>query len=69
MKYTLACKDLDIDCDYVSKGGSIREVMDDSMMHAKSEHEMTSKDLNDPKMMKKMKSAVKKEEEDMDEEW
>jgi predicted small metal-binding protein len=62
MTLTLACKDLGISsCPYVARGKTEDEVMEKGAKHGKDVHGYTDKQLNDPKMMKQVKAAIKKE--------
>ena len=63
MGLTLACKDLDpkSTCPYVARGEIMDELLDDMTSHAKTVHNYTDEQLNDPKMMEAIKVAVKKE--------
>ncbi len=63
MGLTLACKGLDpkTDCPYVARGENMDELMADMGSHAKTVHNYTDEQLNDPKMMEAVKAAVKEE--------
>ena len=63
MTLKLACKDIDIEsqCPYVAHGETEEEVMEDAVKHGKEVHNYTDEQLNDPEMMKKVKSAIKEE--------
>jgi len=49
-----------IDCSYVAHGETMEGLMADMGPHAKKVHGYTDEQLNDPKMMEKVKAAVKK---------
>ena len=59
MAYTLACRDIEGDCPYVARGETTEEVLEDGRKHAKEVHGETDEQLNDPKMIEKLKAAVK----------
>ncbi len=61
MGKTLACRDMGIDCSYVARGETMEALMADMGPHAKQVHGYTDEQLNDPKMMEKVKAAVKQE--------
>ena len=61
MGYKLACKDTGVDCPFVAKGETMDEMMKDAVKHVKKEHGYTDEQINDPKMQKLIKAAVKKE--------
>jgi len=61
MGYTLACRDLGVDCSYVARGETMEEMQADMAGHAKTVHHYTDEQIKDPKMMEAMKAAVKKE--------
>lgn len=56
----MACKDLGVDCGYTAYGNTEQELMSDVVKHAKKVHKYTDEQINDPEMMKKVKSAIKK---------
>jgi len=56
--FTLACKDMGLECAYVAKGNTIEEAIEDLkrhgvMVHKKVEGEMT------PELLAKMKQLIK----------
>lgn len=59
MKYTLACKDLGMDCNWKGEEKSKEELLTEAVKHAKKVHKYTDEQLNDPKMMKAVDSAIK----------
>jgi predicted small metal-binding protein len=61
MAKTLTCRDLGVDCPYVARGETEKELMADLSKHAKEVHGYTDEQLNDPVMMKKVKAAIKDE--------
>ncbi len=63
MSKTLACKDLNPKsaCPYVAHGETIDELQKDLTKHAKTVHNYTDTQLNDPKMVEAIKAAVKEE--------
>jgi len=58
---TLACKDMDIDCDYVARGESKEDLMEVAVKHAKEVHKYTDEQLKDPGLMEKIEAVVKTE--------
>jgi len=61
MAKSFACRDVGIDCPYVARGETEEELMADVIKHGKEVHGYTDEQLNDPEMMKKVKSAIKEE--------
>jgi predicted small metal-binding protein len=61
MGYTLACKDLGMDCSYVAKAENEEELMSKAVEHGKKVHGYTDEQLKDPELLKKVKAAVKHE--------
>jgi len=61
MAKTLACRDMGVDCPYVSRGETEEELMADATKHVKEAHGYTDEQLKDPELMKKVKAAIKTE--------
>lgn len=61
MGMTLACRDSGIDCDYVTRGETVEEIMQDIAKHAKNVHGYTDEQLKDPELLEKIKSLIKTE--------
>ncbi len=61
MAMTLACRDTGADCPYVAHGETENELMADIVKHAKEVHGYTDEQLSDPKMIEKVKAAIKRE--------
>ena len=61
MAMTLACRDTGTDCPYVARSETENELMADIVKHAKEVHGYTDEQLNDPKMIEKVKAAIKRE--------
>ncbi|GAH19191.1 unnamed protein product [marine sediment metagenome] len=61
MAKTLACRDVGVDCPYVSHGETEEKLMAEVAKHAKEVHGYTEEQLEDPEMMKKVKAAIKTE--------
>ena len=59
MGYTLACKDLGVDCSYVAEGKNMKDLMNKAVKHGKKVHGYTDEQLKDPELLKKVKAAVK----------
>jgi predicted small metal-binding protein len=62
MAKTLNCRDVGVDCPYVARGETEEELMADVIKHGKEVHGYTDEQLNDPEMMKKVKSAIREED-------
>jgi predicted small metal-binding protein len=61
MTYKLACRDIGTNCPYIARGETEEELMADAIKHSKEVHDYTDEQINDPEMMKKVKSAIKEE--------
>ena len=63
MGLKLACRDLEpnLTCPYVARGENMEEVQVDRTQHAKTVHNYTDDQLNDPKMVAAIKAGVKLE--------
>ena len=61
MAMTLACLDTGTDCPYVARSETENELMADIVKHAKEVHGYTDEQLNDPKMIEKVKAVIKRE--------
>ena len=63
MGLKLACRDLDPKsvCPFVAWGKTMEELKANLAEHAKRVHSYTDAQLNDPKMVEAIKSAVKQE--------
>ena len=60
MAYTLACRDLGKDCDFVARGESEKGVIDEATKHLKLEHGYTTYQLDFPENIEWVKKAIKK---------
>lgn len=60
MAYTLACKDLGVDCNWKGEAKTKDELFAKVAKHAKEVHGYTDEQLKDPEMMKTMEQHVKK---------
>ena len=58
MTMEFKCSDMGISCPYVAKAESETELMKDIGVHAKSVHEYTDEQLNDPEMIKQIKAII-----------
>ena len=58
---TLACRDLGVDCSYVARGRTTKEVMVDGGKHGKRVHGYTDEQINSPEMKEIIKKAIKEE--------
>ena len=63
MELKLACRYLEpnFTCPYVARGQNMEELQDYFIKHAKTVHNYTDDQLNDPKMVEGIKAAVKLE--------
>jgi predicted small metal-binding protein len=63
MGMSLACNAVDpsSNCPYVAHGNSEDQILKDTADHAKSVHGYTDEQLNDPELMKTMKSLIKQD--------
>ena len=59
MAYTIACRDLGMDCDYVARGETPDELMAAGGKHGKEVHGFTDAQMSDPAMAERVKAAVK----------
>lgn len=59
--YSLACRDLGEDCDYVATGMTKEEVMQKGAEHGMQVHGMSQEDLMKPEMVEKAMSMMKEE--------
>jgi len=61
MALTLACRDVGVDCDHVSRGETMEELMAAAARHGKEVHGYTDEQIKDPKMAEAIKAAVRQE--------
>ena len=59
MGFELSCKDVGLDCPYVGHGETEMELLADAAKHAKEVHGYTDEQLNDPKLLEKIKPLIK----------
>jgi len=59
MAFQFACQDVGVTCDFIAKGETEEELLEEVAKHGKEMHGYTDEQLNDPEMMEKVKSAVK----------
>ncbi len=59
MKLTLACRDIGLDCDYVSHGEFYFELTADAAVHFQEAHGYTEEQVDSPETIEKIKAAVK----------
>ena len=62
MVQKFACRDVGINCDYIASGETEEELMANIGKHAKEVHSYTDEQLKDPELMKKVKAAIKNEQ-------
>jgi len=60
MAYTLACRDVGVDCDNVARGETEEEVLAEGVKHVKEAHGFTDEQANDPKFLEESKKIIKK---------
>ena len=60
MAYTVACRDLGKDCDFVARGDSEKAVFDEVAKHLKLEHGYTGYQMEFPENIEWIKKAIKK---------
>lgn len=58
MTYTLSCKDAGVDCDFVAKGSTEKEVLENGAKHVKEVHGYTDEQLT-PEFLAETKKLVK----------
>jgi len=61
MVYTLACRDMGADCDYVSKGETKEQLLQVAGKHGKETHGYTDEMLQDPKTIEQINANIKEE--------
>ena len=61
MAFTIACRDLGADCDFVARGETMEELMAAGARHGKEVHGFTDEQMQDPSSMERVKAAVKQE--------
>ena len=59
MGLQFACKDIGVTCDFVARGETEEQVIQQANKHAKEVHGYTDEQLNAPEMLKEVKSAIK----------
>ncbi|HJU79316.1 MAG TPA: DUF1059 domain-containing protein [Nitrososphaeraceae archaeon] len=56
----MACREVGVDCDFVGKGESDKELMDNLIDHAIKDHGYTREDVLKPEMQEKIKAHIHK---------
>jgi predicted small metal-binding protein len=56
--YTFACKDMEMDCGFVTSGETVEEVKNKAMAHAQKAHADVLKNMSTPAQMAKMEEMV-----------
>jgi len=59
MGYSLACKDLGVDCNWTARGETKEELVTAAAKHAKEVHDYTDEQLNDPGLNEKIQALIK----------
>ena len=60
MGYTLACRDAGVNCDFVARGETEEQVLQEGAKHVKEEHGYTDEQLNAPKFLGEVKKIIKR---------
>ena len=55
---SVSCRDVGVDCDFVGKGESEKELMDNLIEHAIKDHGYTREDVLKPEMQEKIKAHI-----------
>ncbi|MDW0134041.1 MAG: DUF1059 domain-containing protein [Nitrososphaeraceae archaeon] len=53
--FSVSCREVGVDCDFVGKGESEKELMDNLVDHAIKDHGFTREDVLKPEMQEKIK--------------
>jgi len=56
---SVSCREVGVDCDYVGKGETENELMDNLIEHAITDHGYTREDVLKPEMQEKIKEGEK----------
>ena len=59
MAYTIACRDAGIACDFVAKGETEEQVLEEGMKHVKAVHGYIDEQVADPKFIAENKKLIK----------
>ena len=59
MAYTIACRDAGVACDFVAKGETEEQVLEEGMKHVKAVHGYTDEQVADPKFIAENKKLIK----------
>ena len=54
MAYTLACRDVGVDCDFVARDETEEQVLEEGEKHVKKVHGYTDEQVNDPKFIEEV---------------
>ena len=57
---SVSCREVGVDCDYVGKGETENELMDNLIEHAIKDHGYTREDVLKPEMQEKIKAHIHK---------
>lgn len=57
---SVSCREVGVDCDFVGKGESEKELMDNLVDHAIKDHGFTREDVLKPEMQEKIKAHIHK---------
>jgi len=60
MPYEFKCSGVGFDCPFSASGNTEEEVTEKAKKHGKEAHGFTDEQLNDPEMVAKVKSAIRK---------
>ena len=61
MALTLACRDVGVDCNWIGRADTEEALLTAAGEHAKTVHDYTDEQLNDPKLGEAIKAAIKQE--------
>ena len=57
---SVSCREVGVDCDYVGKGETEKELMDNLVEHAIKDHGYSREDVLKPEMQEKIKAHIHK---------
>jgi predicted small metal-binding protein len=59
--FTVNCRDVGVDCDYVAKGETEEDLMKDAGQHAVKDHGYKEEDIMTPEMKENIRSHIRKQ--------
>lgn len=57
---TVSCREVGMDCDYVCKGETEEEIIENAKQHAISDHHYKAEEIMTPEMQNKIKFHIKR---------